>query len=296
MSARDRARGIVESALGNIFNELRLRPLPPRGRPPASDALDSLPSTERQAARDITNNTPILRDYQHAARVFTDNNFKNAPKVKFLYHTYFDINPEAFVGFNRRGVGPINASTNFGVLVKSVKLPTYTVETSTLHQYNRKRVVQTRLRYDPVDIIFHDDGGDKINQLWEAYYTYYYYDAMNPDVRFGDASSGQGSGADYNIRNIYDDSIAGNSKWGYSGDSTSGSQIKVPFFKNITIFGFNHRNFTAYTLVNPIITNFTHDTYSYAEGSGIMENRMTLTYETALYNYGELEAAPPVGT
>jgi len=235
-----------------------------------------------------------LRDYKHASLIFRSNNYQNAPKLKFLFHTFFDINPEAFQGFNRRGVGPIDAASNFGVLVKEVKLPIYTVETSTMNQYNRKRIVQTRLRYDPIDITFHDDNGDQINQLWEAYYTYYYYDALNPNVQFGGSRGSQGSGPNnYNQRNIYNESITNDSNWGFNGDSTTGSQVKVPFFKNITVFGFNQKNFTAYTLVNPIITNFTHDTYNYSEGGGTMQNRMTIAYETALYNYGALDGENP---
>lgn len=238
--------------------------------------------------------SPYLRDYQHASLVFRSNNFQNAPKLKFLYHTYFEINPEAFEGFNRRGVGPIGPSTNFGVLVKQAQLPTYIVETDTMNQYNRKRIIQTRIKYNPIEITFHDDNGDQINQLWEAYYTYYYYDAMNPNVQFGGSRGSQGGGPNnYNQRNIYNDSIAGDSNWGYNSDSTSGSEVKVPFFKNITIFGFHQKKFVAYTLVNPIITNFTHDTYDYSSGDGTMQNRMTLEYETALYNYGELDGENP---
>lgn len=238
--------------------------------------------------------SPYLRDYEHAALTFRSNHYQNAPKLKFLFHTYFEINPEAFQGFSRVGVGSIDSTTNFGVLVKQVNLPKYTVETSTMQQYNRKRIVQTRLRYEPVEVTFHDDGGDQINQLWEAYYTYYYYDAMNPNVQFGGARGSSGSGPnDYNSRNIYNASIAGDNNWGYSSDSTTGSQVKIPFFKNITIFGFNQHNFTAYTLVNPLITYFSHDTYDYSAGNGIMQSRMTLAYETVLYNYGVLDGRSP---
>ena len=33
-----------------------------------------------------------LRDYTHAAKTFLPNVQSNAPKVKFLFHTYFNIN------------------------------------------------------------------------------------------------------------------------------------------------------------------------------------------------------------
>lgn len=235
-----------------------------------------------------------LRDYNHAAKTFRSNSYQNAPKLKFLFHTYFEINPDAFTGFYSRGVGEISSSTNFGVLVKDVKLPSYTFDTATLNQYNRKRIVQTKIKYDPVDITFHDDNGDQINQLWEAYYTYYYYDALNPNVQFGGSRGNAGSGPNnYNQRNIYNRSITNDDNWGYNSESTNGNPVKAPFFKSITVFGFNQHNFTAYTLINPVIANFTHDQYNYSEGNGIMQNRMTLTYETVVYNYGAIDGRSP---
>ena len=41
------------------------------------------------------NNTgPDLRDWQHAARMFTDNNQIYGPKQNFLFHVAISINPE----------------------------------------------------------------------------------------------------------------------------------------------------------------------------------------------------------
>jgi len=68
---------------------------------------------------------------------------------------------------------------------------------------------------------------------------------------------------------------------------------KIPFFKNITIFGFNQHNFAAYTLINPVITRFAHDTYDYAQGNGTMEHQMTLDYETVVYNEGAIDGKTP---
>ena len=51
-----------------------------------------------------------------------------------------------------------------------------------MNQYNRKRINQTKIQYDPVDITFHDDSGNVISSLWYRYYTYYYLDGNNPQV------------------------------------------------------------------------------------------------------------------
>lgn len=236
-----------------------------------------------------------LKDYKHAAKTFRADSYSNAPKYKFVFHTYFNINQEAY---------PEGAGGNYGLLVKDIKLPSYTFQTAQLNQYNRKRIVQTKLRYDPVQITFHDDNGNSINKLWYAYYTYYYADATKPTVFLGkrgarppnngNSNSQQSNMADYNISNIYDDSITGNDNWGYIGETNQPKfGHKAPFFQNITVFGFNQHNFTAYTLINPIITNFGHDTYNYEEGGGVMKNTMTIDYETVVYNAGALDGRKP---
>jgi hypothetical protein len=236
-----------------------------------------------------------VRDYTHAAKTFRTNAYQYAPKLKFLFHVYFEINPAVYA----KNVGQ---GANFGLDVKTVQLPKYTFETHTLNQYNRKRIVQTKIKYDPITITFHDDNGNIINDMWYNYYTYYYKDALKPGINSPATSSGAAGSAFYNSRNLYAPSITGNDDWGYIGESTTQNGTtsqaslgisKIPFFKNIQIFGFNQHNFVQYTLVNPIITNYQHDTYSYAEGSGTMENQMTIDYETVSYAEGAISGANP---
>jgi hypothetical protein len=226
----------------------------------------------------------ILRDYTHASKTFRTNSYQNAPKLKFLFHTYFSINP---VGY------PTNA--NFGLLVKEVKLPQFSFNNLTMNQYNRKRIIQTKIKYEPIDITFHDDNANQVTQLWESYYRYYYNDAFKTgNVLPGNANTPvDGSTQDYNSRNIYEKDLSENLDWGFNGGQSGSNGIKKPFFKNITVFGFNQHNFTAYTLVNPVITSFGHDTYNYAEGGGVMTNRMSIDYETVVYNYGNLDGRSP---
>jgi hypothetical protein len=226
----------------------------------------------------------ILRDYTHASKTFRTNSYENAPKLKFLFHTYFSINPTGY---------PV--STNFGLLVKEIKLPQFSFNTVQMNQYNRKRIIQTKIKYDPIEITFHDDNGNHVTQLWESYYRYYYNDTTKPgNVLPGNAGAPpQGGPNDYNSRNIYDPDLSRDNDWGFNGGQTKNDGTKAPFFKNITIFGFNQHNYTAYTLINPAITSFGHDTYNYSEGGGTMTNRMTIDYETVVYNYGNLDGRTP---
>ncbi|MFY8212191.1 MAG: hypothetical protein ACOVLB_05985 [Candidatus Nanopelagicus sp.] len=237
-----------------------------------------------------------LRDYTHASKTFRPNAYQNAPKLKFLFHVYFEVNPQVF--------SPEN--WNYGLVVKTVKLPSFTFETAQMNQYNRKRIIQTKIKYDPVDISFHDDNGNSIRNMWKAYYNYYYADGQKPQVVFagargaatGATTSGGGTitrstEATYNNRTQYQPSITGNDDWGYVGETSDPSGSKIPFFKNITVFGFNQHNFVAYTLINPVITRFSHDTYDYAQGNGTMEHQMGLDYETVVYNEGAIDGKTP---
>jgi hypothetical protein len=264
--------------------------------------------------QNVLKESNFLRDYTHASLTYrTDGTYEKAPKLKFLFHVYFDINPEVSNVPN----------ANYGLLVKTVRLPSFNMQVDTMNQYNRKRLIQTKIKYDPVDITFHDDtgtatgsdyAGGMIRSLWKAYYNYYYADGRNPEVVFNrirgntpNAGIGGPGGKQssftaetYNYRNQYDYSITGNTSWGYTGDETlSGEQAsitngrKIPFFKNITVFGLSQHKFTAYTLINPVMTSFSHDTYDYAQGNGTMENKMTLEYETVVYNEGDIDGNDP---
>jgi hypothetical protein len=245
-----------------------------------------------------------LRDYTHASKTFRTNSYQYAPKLKFLFHVCFEINPAAYDIQQ-------DDNNNLSLVVKSIQLPSYTFDTHQLNQYNRKRIVQTKIKYDAIEIAFHDDNLNLVRDMWFNYFAYYYNDPSKPiSITAGrtfptpelNPNNSVGISDDYNKRNLYQDSITGDNGWGFIGETSkvvnsslyaSLGESKVPFFKNITIFGFNQHNFVAYTLINPIITRFAHDQYNYAEGGGIMENKMTVDYETVKYFDGAIDGNTP---
>jgi len=265
------------------------------------DSVSQIKTGAGQAVKSFFGNE-YLRDYAHAAKTFRPNAYQYAPKFKFLFHVQFEINDNLY-----QTAFPDGA--NFGLAVKTVKLPSYQIDTHTLNQYNRKRLVQTKIKYEPIDIQFHDDNGNIINKLWYNYYTYYFKDATQPVVQPRgrntpapqDKPNNTSNLESYNLRTTYSPKIAGNDDWGYIGETSvpvtktqAGiGATKVPFFKNITIYGFNQHNFIAYTLINPIISRFNHDTYDYAQGNGTMQNGMTVEYETVTYAEGAIDGTKP---
>ena len=84
-----------------------------------------------------------LADYQHGARLYVDDSHRLSPKVKFLYHVSFNINSEASAVIPQLAEKHMN---ELNMLVKSVTLPQFNIQTDVKHQYNRKRIVQKRIK------------------------------------------------------------------------------------------------------------------------------------------------------
>jgi hypothetical protein len=200
-----------------------------------------------------------LRDYKHASKLFRDGNFRFLPKQDNLFHVAMSI---------ARGVGfgeTVSAERiQAGLLAKSVDLPSYSIENKIENAYNRKNLVQTQITYKPIKVSFHDDAANLTNAMWQAYYEWYYADAY-------------GEPQEYRLNTKYGDRPKLN--WGFVPPRT-------PFFENITIYSLSQQKYTGYTLINPLITDWSHGKHdASSEGAGL-ENSMTLVFEAVLYSHG----------
>ncbi len=224
-----------------------------------------------------------LGDYQHGARLYVDDAFRLAPKVKFLYHVTFNINADA------SSVIPQLAQKHrneINMLVKSVDLPKYDISTEVKHQYNRKRVVQKRLDYAPINITFHDDNYGVTTAMWEAYYRYYYRDGNygTTDAAGSPDTSAKGP---YNKFNVFKKDFK--NRYGFDNDSSKS------FFDSIVIYQMARQEYTSFTLVNPMISSWSHDTMDQAV-SEVVQSQMQLQYETVWYSRGQVvEGVAPKG-
>ena len=227
-----------------------------------------------------------LKDYRHASKLFLSDGYALAPQTKFLFHVYFTLNTAEIPGL-RQAFGSVQDTATIGMLVKTADLPKFSMDVETKNQYNRKRLVQSKINYNPVNITFHDDGSDLVRSMWNAYYTYYYEDSLHQyDVQSNADLSNWGEPLDFNRRDIYDN-LRNVNNWGYSGTGNA-SGYKPNFFKDIKIYGMNRGNFTQYTLINPVISDWAHDTFDYKDGGGVMQNTMTVQYETVKYARGKV--------
>jgi len=247
--------------------------------------------------------TPDLKDYEHAAKTFETNGYQLSPRLKFLYHVFFNINtgqiPQLQAAY---GSGTVET---IGMMVKSIDLPKYKIDTTVMNQYNRKRVIQSKIRYEPSRIELHDDQSDLIRNMWYNYYTYYYKDPSQKYQSVPNTSGTLGmlqsmsNGFNYNANDIYSQTLQ-SADWGFIGESYSdgtntgtNSSGKPPFFRDITIYGFSQKKYASYVLINPIISQWNSDRYDYSEGGGTMKNDVTIEYETVKYYSGAIGSQKP---
>ena len=221
-----------------------------------------------------------IKDYKHASRLFVDNNYERSPKYTWLFHVYFDLNPELV---DKNVVNQRN-QIEIGMLVKSADLPKFRINTKTYNNYNRPSIAQTKVNYEDINITFHDDSANIVRKLWFDYYNHYYRDTDN---NYGDAT---GALNPIYLRN-YKQTLGQRTQlnnFGYT--PRRNSNISTQYIQAIRIYSLHQKRFSEYTLINPIITSYRHGTHQNGQ-DGTMENVMTISYETVLYASGSARVA-----
>ena len=210
---------------------------------------------------------PGMKDYRHASRLYLDDNYKLMPKQKFLFYVRFFTDESLF--FDRANY---NERIELNMLVKACDLPRYGMNMEEKIQYNKKMYAATRIQYDPINIVFHDDHADTVNAFWKKYYEYYIADSVSMTN-------------DTTISDTKDDYYLSNRRTNKYGMDTP-VQRKKPYLQRIEIFVLHKQRFTSMTLVNPMIGSFNHDNLDAADGTGIMQNTMQIVYESVIYKSG----------
>ena len=221
-----------------------------------------------------------LGDWQHGSRLYVDNNMRLAPRSKFNYHVQFVITPEGQSLIPKLLNGA--ATNEIGMLVKSATLPSYSAKVEQKKQYNRIKNVQTGIEYDPVNITMHDDNQGLTTAFLQAYYRYYFAD--------GNQRINGGTAYKINPHNTYEGKSpdgAAPYRFKYGMDTNNPG---VPFFKEIKISTMARGEYVTYTLVNPLITQWSHDDVSNSDGVGTLENKITVAYEAVFYEAGAVQA------
>ena len=207
-----------------------------------------------------------MRDYQHAARLYTDRTFALAPKNRFLYHVVFEINPLASgVSINQ------NEKLELGMIVKRCDLPSYNFNVEQKNQYNYKNYVQTGITYQPVSVVLHDDMSDTATAFWKSYYQHYIVDTNRPEAQY--------KSANYS-----------NTSESYRFGLDTGNNQR--FFNSISIFQLSRGLFTEYKMMNPIVNDWANGSMDQTDGTGVNEHSFSISYSGVLMRNGEIGVDP----
>jgi hypothetical protein len=228
----------------------------------------------------VLNGSGNLRDYQHASRLYRNNNYALTPKAGWIYYVAININADVvktitdpaivhqFNDWYTKNKGVI------GLMAKQVDMPRFTIDTEVLNQYNKKTIIQKKINYGGIGITFHDDMANVTTNLWKSYYQYYY----------GDSVDAGKTGVSSNIIPKYIDNKYKdfNEQQDYRYGLNNGQDI--PFFTSIDIYQLNQKKFTSFKLVNPIIKEWAHDQLDQTQGNRLLGSKMQVEYETVIYN------------
>lgn len=136
--------------------------------------------------------------------------------------------------------------------IASVTVPGFSMDTAIVNQYNNKRVVQTKMSYDPITVTFYDTYDNKWQNLMNRYIAHYY----NGTDGINKFTSLEG---DSTINDAFE------TNKGFTPNATK------YFFPEIKIVQNGYRNqYREIILKNPMITGIQGDTLSYSDSSPVM--------------------------
>ncbi len=206
---------------------------------------------------------------QRTSRTATNNfrlnssNWTGVPKPKFLY----------FIRLVRTKSS--SSSTDWtkglGILAHTVNRPGISFELQTLNQYNKKRLVQSKQEFEPLEVKFHDTVDQRAYHMFEDYYRYYYGE---PNLS---------SPTDWSW-DIMASSINKLGNWGFRG--TKESPAYTNYFSHIEVYYVYGGKFSRIDYINPKIENIGFDELS-MEDTGTLNVSVRFRHEGQLYRGNE---------
>lgn len=161
-------------------------------------------------------------------------------------------------------------------LVRTADMPQVEFKTQTMNEYNKKKIVNTGVEYQPVTIRVVDTASNAWLQIIMKYFAYHYMnprnkgDQGNRDINSINTSDGGADfiGSQYGAGGPFD-----SNNYGYNPN------LNPNFFERIDYVLYHAQKGVQYSLINPVMTGFTHTPIDYASND-VMEFTMTFQYES----------------
>lgn len=201
----------------------------------------------------------MFRDSHSASNILGSSNlwYFNVPRYKFLYFIKFIPNSSVLDN---------TAFDAQSYLVNSLTKPSVLLETNTLNQYNKKRIIYQGRRYQPIDFSAWDTANNAFYDFFHAYMNYYFGDTNNTDANawIKDTTS-----KTFN---------SGKNGWGYV-IPTNSTLTNDSFLEKIQIFEFYGGDYRVTEVINPKITEIKFDTLDYSNGRDLSKFSARIDYE-----------------
>lgn len=228
-----------------------------------------------------------LRDYRNASHLRPD---VNPPRQQFQGYVNFILNKDLF-GFLYADNGSTQFRTQISSLVRTADLPAVNFRTEVKNKWNAKKIINTGVEYQPVNMTVFDTMGNEWLSTLMKYFSYYYMDPRNkqePGNRDIEGSVPRVGGVVNNNTTFGSQGAATSAVAGQTGfDSNAAGynpQQSPNFFERIDYVLYHGNKGVQYSIINPMLTSFKPGTLDYSS-SQPMEFQMSFDYERfTVYN------------
>ena len=215
----------------------------------------------------------FLKDYRNAYKFRPD---VNPARQKFQGYVNFVFNRDLFeLLYADPSDGSKEFRTTISSLVRTAELPSVTFRTETKNAYNRKKIVNTGVEYQPVNMTVYDTVGNEWLSVFMKYFSYHYMDPRNTNSNAQDrdiANSELRTGGAENIGSQFLTEVFDSNRAGYNPNLTAN------FFERIDYVLYHGNKGMQYSIINPVMTSFKAGNLDYSD-SGFREFDMTFEYE-----------------
>jgi len=215
------------------------------------------------------------RDFRNAYTFRPD---QNPPRQKFQGYVNFIINRSLYAD-TLYGDG-INSQfrLQIGSLVRTATLPEVEFKTETKNEYNRKRIVNTGVEYQPVDIKVFDTINNEWLTLFMKYFSYHYLNPRSKQYGSDQRDVGEDPTKALRANDFVGAKFGAGSKWD-SNQFGYNLNLVSNFFERIDYVIYHGNKGVQYSLINPVLTRFRTGEIDYAS-SDVMEFDLSFEYES----------------
>ena len=195
--------------------------------------------------------------------------YDSAPRFKNQFFVHFQF-AQTVVAPNRQLLKDITYK------VISFDAPKFSIDTETLMQYNKRRVVPTKIQFDPCNITWHDDKDALIQDFWKFVYEFYFKDGRGKDPAQYEMNASTG---------IVDGKLGATQFQAHEhfGYHLAGKEKRHNLFRSISLYLVANEKYTRIDLVNPYMVSFAHDSLSQESHSEHASSQATFVPESVVY-------------